>query len=351
MERSSLHINGTVYDAKRVVEEWISHPPVWKQKGWEFIIQLLDPSDTRIRFHTSGTTGPPKTIHFSKKQVIYSAENTSAFFRLSSVDHLLLCLPAEFVAGRLMMARVLVSGASLTWLEPALNPLADIDSHDISFAAFTPAQVATILNNDDTREKFSKIRQVIIGGGEISTQLETELATFPHAIYATYGMTETLTHVAVRKIGESVYQGVYKDVIFSTNESDCLVIDLPFISNTPILTKDVVEIITPGSFRWKGRLDHVINTGGIKLYAEELEKKIVQAGILDVQRFYISSKADPVFGQSPVIVLLKGGHEKDTAALLTRINGVLNKHESIKHVVFFDKFDFTETGKLKRLKF
>lgn len=349
MKEESFHINGLKFDAIRVMQELISTNEKWKISGLEFAIQLLDASEAPVKFHTSGTTGKPKEISFSKKQILYSAKNTCDFFEIRADSKLLLCLPTDFVAGRMMMARAFVSGAKLIWKEPSLNPLTNID--EVNFAAFTPAQVATIIADNETRNIFEKINTVIIGGGEISHALEKDLENLKNKIFATYGMTETLTHVAVRKIGESVYRSVYKEAVFLVDENNCLEIELPVIASTKIITKDIVELVDSQSFVWKGRLDHVINTGGIKLYAEEMEKKLIQLGLLEENSFYIGSQKDNIFGQVPVIVMLKEKEPSDMATFLPTINGLLKKHEAVKHVVFFDKFEYTETGKLIRQKF
>jgi O-succinylbenzoic acid--CoA ligase len=346
---TSVHINGTVYDAQKVMHELMDHPPQWKLRGLEFLMQMFDPSESPVIFHTSGTTSVPKNISFSKKQILYSATNTCNYFAIDQHWNLLLCLPADFVAGRLMIARALVSGANLTWIEPALNPLEGVSG--IDFAAFTPAQVSAIVETPSARSCLDQMKTVIIGGGEISYALEKKLQSFNSTLYATYGMTETLTHIAVRKIGEEVYHSVYKDAHFGITDENCLVIDLPFISSDKIITKDVVELLSPTTFKWKGRIDHVINSGGIKLYPEEIEMKLVTAGVLKASGFYISGQPDPQFGQSPVIVLLKEHAPVDVAAFLKRVNGLLNKHELVKAVIFLDKFEYTDNGKLKRQKF
>jgi O-succinylbenzoic acid--CoA ligase len=346
---TSVHINGIVYDASTVMQEIMDHPPQWKLKGLEFLMQMLDPSESPVIFHTSGTTGIPKNISFSKNQILYSATNTCNYFAIDRHWNLLLCVPANFVAGRLMIARALVSGANLTWIEPSLNPLEGISG--IDFAAFTPAQMSAMLQKTSSRSCINQMKTVIIGGGEINCSLEREMHLLTSTLYATYGMTETLTHVAIRKIGDEVYHSVYQDAHFSITDENCLVIDLPFISTDKIITKDVVELLGPTSFKWKGRIDHVINSGGIKLYPEEMEMKLVTAGVLNDSAFYISAQPDPQFGQSPVIVLLKEQAPVDVAAFLKRVNGLLNKHELVKAVIFLDKFEYTDNGKLKRQKF
>ncbi len=349
MQKKTLHINGLGYDAVTVLEGWIGEKPSWKTKGLEFLIQLMDPSETPVKFHTSGTTGDPQEIRFSKKQIFTSAANTCRFFDLHSESRLLLCLPADFVAGRMMMARAFYSGAKLIWFQPSLNPLKNMV--EVDFAAFTPAQVATIVSDPGTLKIFETIRTVIIGGGEITNELEKDLMKMDQDIYATYGMTETLTHVAVRKMGDPVFHCIYNDAHFALDANGCLTISIPHLLHQKIITRDVVELMDEKSFIWKGRLDHVINSGGIKIQAEELEKKLEGNGLLKEGTFYISSKRDPVFGEAPVIVLLNEATVGDVATLLQTFNEVLNKHEMLKGVVFLDKFERTETGKIKRQKF
>lgn len=348
--KTSIHINGTVYDAARIMEEMMNDPANWKMRGFEFLMQLLDPSDAPVRFHTSGTTGTPREISFSKKQILYSAENTCRFFGIDKNSRLLVCLPADFVAGRLMLARGFVSGAELIWVEPSLQPLQH--KGKIDFAAFTPAQVSTILKSPEGVKEFNQIKKIIIGGGEISRELEDELKKMKPEIFATYGMTETLTHVAIRKMGEEVYHTVYADVKFSMNDDHCLVIELPFIAKQKkLVTSDMVELIDPQSFKWKGRKDHVINSGGLKLHPEQIEIKLIASGLLKEGDFYISSQSDAQFGETPVIVMLTNHAPGNVAAFLERINGLLNKYEAVKAVFIFDKFEYTDNGKLKRQKF
>lgn len=349
MEQHFIHINGIKYGSQELIDELSNDPLAWKISGLRFALELLDPTITSFKFNTSGTTGPSKEIVLSRAQILTSANNTSRYFNIENSSKLLNCLPTDFVSGRLMMARAFVSGAELIWVEPSLNPLQNYI--DVNFAAFTPAQVFSIMMNKESKAYFKGIDKVIIGGGEISSALENELLDCPNLVFATYGMTETLTHVAVRKIGTDIYQSVYSEVVFSANEDGCLVIDLPYINNKSIFTKDLVEIMDDHSFIWKGRLDNMINTGGVKLYPESLERKIVDSGMLKQEEFYISSQQDEAFGQIPVIVMLKASNIGDVVALLQRINGLLNKYEMVKHVVFLDKFEYTPTGKLRRLRF
>src|SRR5688572_3731065 len=163
--RNSIHINGRIYFAQQVVEEWIAKKNDWQQPGWEMILQLLDPSEGKIEFHTSGTTSEPKQVFYTKTQIETAAKNTCDFFGITENDTLLLVLPTDFVAGKMMIARCMVSGAKLLWQEPTLLPLQE--SSACSFAAFTPAQVTTIITDKNAGKRFKEINTVIIGGGTI----------------------------------------------------------------------------------------------------------------------------------------------------------------------------------------
>jgi O-succinylbenzoic acid--CoA ligase len=242
-----------------------------------------------------------------------------------------------------------MAGAELKWVKPSLNPLLEVN--DIDFAAFTPAQISAILNDPRSKKNLEKIKQIIIGGGEVPQTLIPQLKWMSNSIFVTYGMTETLTHVAVRLISDEIFHSVYEDLVFSVTEEQCLVINLPFISKEPIITHDIVELVDKHSFKLKGRLDHVINSGGVKLHPELMEEKLISLGVLQPDTFYISSQAHEQFGQSPVIVMLKEVEPQNSARFLERINGLLNKREAVKAVIIFDKFEYTDSGKLKREKF
>lgn len=309
----------------------------------DFVALLLHKEDLPIVFSTSGTTGKPTLMEFSKKQIQESAQRTCHFFQLNEKDTALLAMPTKFVAGRMVIARAALSGMQIQLGEISLNPLKEIpDKHSITFIAITPAQAATLLELEFG--KLNQIKTIIIGGGEISPSLEKELLKLNGNVYATYAMTETLSHIALRKIGEKHYFAL-PDVHFSVNENDCLQIHVPYLYNFPLQTKDVVQLIDEKTFIWLGRFDNVINTGGIKVYAEDIERKLVVLPELSNHRFYVSWQKDAVFGQIPVLFVEKAS--KNTI-LIENINSSLSKFEKIKAIYFEEKFEETATGKIKR---
>lgn len=347
----SININGEDTGLETAEKKYAVCNDEWEKEGWDFLRQLLNPEIDNFTFYTSGTTGAPKPIQFTREQLYYSAENSCRFFDIQKKHRLLLCLPMKFVAGRLMMVRALCSGASLVWVKPSLLPLELISPVEIHFAAFTPAQVYSMLQDKIQLKMLTSIHSMLIGGGETDAKLEEEITRLHLSAWMTYGMTETLTHIAVRKAGTPVYKMIYTDGGIGQDENGCLTISLPRYSNHPIVTRDIVKMYDSQSFEWLGRLDNVINSGGIKIQAEEMEKKILQQNILPFGSFYISSIKDEKFGQRPVLVTTATFIQKDNELILKNVNALLNKHEQVERIIILDKFEYTVTGKMKRERF
>lgn len=342
MVNAAITINGKTYTKENLAG--FPQEEQWQQDIFSFLNDFFDSSKHVLGFHTSGTTGTPRYMEFTREQVVQSAEITCRYFQLDAGTTGLLCLPAKYVAGKLMLVRAIVSGMQLVAVNPSLSPLKSV-SAQIDFAAFTPAQVYNSLQESEI--EFRNIKTIIIGGGEISPALEQTVKTYPHNIYATYGMTETLTHVAVRKTGDDIYHSVSPDYSFSVDNRSCLLLTIPYLYNEPVITNDVVELVTSTSFRWLGRADHVINSGGVKLYPEQMEKKIRESGLLPVP-FYISSRKDERLGEVPVLIT---ENNEITDAALEKINQLLSRYEKIHSAERVGNFEITETGKLKRKRF
>lgn len=309
----------------------------------QFLTQLLDPKIQEISFTTSGTTGAPKQLLFTKEQIAASAQRTCDFFELTEKDTALLAMPTKYVAGRMVLARAALSGMKIQLGEISLNPLKNIPlQHAITFIAITPAQASILIENE--WEKLNAIKTIIIGGGEIPLKLEKELMRLKGNVYATYAMTETLSHIALRKIGEKHYFAL-PDVSFSVNEHDCLQVHVPYLYKEALQTKDVVQLIDHRTFIWLGRWDNVINSGGLKLYPENIERKLLMHPYLQKHRFYVSKKSDALFGNVPVLYVESASPEP---TLLDDLNALLDKHERLKAIYTEAIFEETETGKIKR---
>ncbi|MDX1463352.1 MAG: AMP-binding protein [Marinirhabdus sp.] len=303
----------------------------------KFIEKWLDFSE-EIVVKTSGSTGKPKKINLTKQQMVHSAMATGAYFKTGSGTRALLCIPAEYIAGKMMVVRAMVLGWDLHVVEPAKDALVEYDN-DYDFVAMVPYQVSHSL------EALQKVKKVIIGGGAVSTQLEEALQTVDTDAFATYGMTETITHVAVRRLNGPARSDRYSalpDVKFTTDDRGCLVIHAPKISNMAVVTNDLVILHSPSSFSWVGRQDNIINSGGIKLFPEAIEAKL-KAFI--EPPFIIASEADETLGQRVILIFESDG---SLSPAFMEAFQELEPYERPKKVYRISKFPYTETGKIKR---
>lgn len=297
---------------------------------------------------TSGSTGKPKQIRVSRQSMIRSAELTGQVLDLKKGDTALLCMPLEFVAGKMMLVRALVLGLNLLVVKPSSNPLKEVSSETIiDFAAMTPMQVQETLKEPGTFNKLIETKKLIIGGAPVSRQLDNELQQLPGEIFETYGMTETLTHIALRKINgnkRSEFFGILPGIIISTDSRGCLIIHAPHLDDPDIITNDLVEIISPTQFRWLGRADNVINSGGIKIFPEQVEKKLES---MIMERFIVTSLPDRKLGEKLVLVIETSNPEK-FEVLPEIIAENLGSYENPREIIFIEKFPETSTGKVIR---
>lgn len=304
-------------------------------------LEAWQDSSESIELHTSGSTGTPKKMQMGKDSMRKSAQLTLDYFGLKKGDTILLNLPVEFIAGKMIWVRAFAGGLNLYATHPTSSPIKNLATK-IDFAAMTPHQVETSLN--DCPEKFDLIKKLIIGGAPVSEVLQQRLQNLKTVCYATYGMTETITHIAVKQLnhfGQSDCYHALPTITFGLGEVDNLKIRAPHVANDWLETEDIVELIDELHFKWLGRKDFVINSGGVKLFPEVIEKKI--ASLIPV-RFFISKKQDDVFGELPVLVL-EG--IKDFNQDLLKAN--LSKIEMPKKVIYIEQFIETGSGKVDRI--
>lgn len=317
----------------------------WVQAIENFLLNWKSNSHT-IQHQSSGSTGTPKTIEVTKQAMIVSAQRTNQFFKLNSNSTYLLAIPAKFIGGRMLLLRAYLNNAQVLACEPSLNPLLHIPNDiKIDFAAFTPAQLYEIVHNPVTKNRLMNIRISIIGGAPLSSELQNMVSHMPIEVYETYGMTETLSHIALRKAGTSHFIPVSKDIRLSVNEENCLIISDPeLIGNQPIKTNDVVELNENQEFIWKGRADFVINSGGLKIHPEEIEKKLAEIPELSNRTFYLIGQKDELFGQI-VVLKVEGPQIED---LDQKIKEKIEKNKCPKKIQFVPKLERTENGKILR---
>ena len=310
----------------------------------EAFIAEWNNADDRVLVHTSGSTGQPKPMWASKRLMANSARMTCDFLHLQPGDTALLCLPVEYIAGKMVVVRAMVRQLQLVIKAPQAHPLAGMH-HAPTFAAMVPMQVTSSLNNAHERQLLADIRQLIIGGGAIDETLEKELRDFPNNVWSTYGMTETLSHIALRKInGKDADQWYtpFDHVNIATDHRGCLTIHAPLVCDNSLTTNDMVEIHPDGRrFRIIGRVDNVINSGGVKIHIEQVEERLRNA--VDVP-FAITKRRDPLLGE--MVVMLVQSTELD--ALRQCCEQCLPAYWRPRLFICVDKIPTTDTGKPAR---
>ncbi|GGH00582.1 O-succinylbenzoic acid--CoA ligase [Polaribacter pacificus] len=299
---------------------------------------------TYIHAKTSGSTGAPKTIKLAKEAMVNSAKATGQFLGLHAGTSALLCMSTEYIGGRMMLVRALVLGWRLDVQEPVLSPLEN-NHKQYDFSAMVPLQLQSSLL------QINQIKVLIVGGGVVSGTLNKAIQSVSTTVYASYGMTETVSHIALKQLNKYAEANpvpsftALPDIYLSVDERNCLLIDAPLLSDDQIRTNDVVDLFSETGFEWLGRFDHVINSGGIKLHPEKLEKKIE---ILIEQRFFVAGVPDDKLGER-LILLIEGKENMTLKEQLTKIPN-LTKYEIPKEIYWLENFVETETKKIQRKK-
>lgn len=307
----------------------------WVASYANFLEEFI--SKNELTIHTSGTTGERKKMLVSKHQMQLSANATLAFFNLCPGDHVFLNLSCEFIAGKMMLVRAIEGELNCFLTEPSSDPSDKIDKQ-FSFAPFVPLQIKNLL----TRGKISHFDKVLIGGGKVDEDLINELIKSGVNSFESFGMTETLTHFAIKKISpkkEDSFQ-VLNGFEISKSKSNNLVIESNPITGKKIKTNDIIDLKSKRNFIWKGRSDNLINSGGVKLIPEEIEAKISKHISIP---FVLVGLTDDILGEKIVLVL-----ESESEIDLGKINTELEKFEKIKTQKCLYQFPRTISGKIKR---
>lgn len=326
---NGFHINRE--NLCRVAYSFVKEGQEYEKSVGDFILDWFDKKDY-MEMSTSGTTGDPKPVRIEKKAMMESALATGDFFDLSPGNKVLHCLPMKYVAGKMMFIRAFILGLDMKFVAPSSHPLEGIDEK-FDFCAMVPLQAKNSLKD------LYKVKKLIIGGGKVHKALEQELLKLPIKIYETYGMTETITHIAAKKVGEKAFT-VLPNVTVSADERKCLVIDAKYISDKKIVTNDIVNIVSDKQFEWIGRIDNVINSGGVKLIPEQIEEKL---STLIPRRYFVYGQADETLGEKVVLYV-----EGEPIVIEESVFNVLDKFEKPKEIIFIPKFKETATGKIMR---
>ena len=305
-----------------------------------FLMDWLDKKD-HIIINTSGSTGTPKRIEVKKQAMVNSAIATGDFFNLRPGNKALHCLPSNYISGKMMLIRAMILGLELDIVDPTSKPYFNKNRH-YDFCAMTPMQLK------NTLDRTHNIETIIVGGAKVTKSLNEAIKNHPAKIFETYGMTETVSHFAVKKLnnfseaerGKKQYFKLLPGITISQDDRNCLIVNAPYVSDEDIITNDIVEIHSENEFEWIGRYDNVVNTGGVKVFPEQIENKL--AGKI-MKRYIIASEPDEVLGEKLILVV-----EGDTTELDMSVFDGLEKFEKPKAIYNLNKFVETGFGKIQR---
>jgi O-succinylbenzoic acid--CoA ligase len=323
--------------------------PEFAQEAFSFCKDWLAGKDRFVQA-TSGSTGTPKLKEIARQQLKASARATGAFFGVDSEFKLLCCLNPAYIAGKMMLVRALVWDCEITLVEPNSDPLAS-QEEPFDLVAMVPLQVETSLASPSSLEKLKAIRTVLIGGAPLSDSLHKALSQEGIAAWQTFGMTETVSHIALAPIGtgELIYETL-PGVEIGVSENQCLWIQSAMSGSTKIQTNDIIELRSKNTFVWLGRTDFVVNSGGIKLFPEQLEKKInpwMSERYPGVSYFFFG-EADDRLGKRLVLYVEGEASQFNLESLEKELKKLLGKFEVPRKIYLLPQFTYTETGKINR---
>ncbi|MEJ2162663.1 MAG: AMP-binding protein [Robiginitalea sp.] len=344
----AFHINGlqiAYEDLSEVAYSLVKEGEAFEREIGDFMLDWISESSEIVQ-KTSGSTGVPREISMSKAAMVSSARATGEYFGLKEGTKALLCLPAANIAGKMMLVRAMVLGWKLDLAAPSGQPLEFLD-HEIDFTAMVPLQLYQSL------EKLDRVGTILVGGAPLSSALRARIPEKGTAIYESYGMTETASHIALRKLAPvpetedpvkalPPFQAL-PGITLEQDDRGCLVIHAAYLSPEPIVTNDLIVLEKPDQFRWLGRADHIVNSGGIKLIPEQLEARLEP--LLDAP-FFLTGVPDVSLGEK-LVLIMEGEAREDLLESLKGTSG-LDSYEVPREVYWLPEFTMTKTGKINR---
>ncbi|MFQ5639424.1 MAG: AMP-binding protein [bacterium] len=336
----------------------------FERQTLEFCKRWLQ-GDEEFRVKTSGSTGAPKEMSVRRDRLTLSARMTGSALQLKTGQRALVCLSTGHIAGLMMLVRGLVLGLDLTVIEPGPDPLHSFflknsqNTEPFDFSAFVPLQLQVILSKGERYRAFlNQMKAVLVGGAPVSYALQKSIQQVKAPVYQTFGMTETLSHFALRKLNGPDVSGSYQalpGVELGQDTRGCLTIKSQLTDDELLVTNDLVELKPENHFIWLGRFDNVINTGGVKVQPEKVEQAIAESlfGIenptVSSRAFFVGSVPDEKFGEKVVGVFEGEAFSRDVQeTMLKSLSELLHKYELPKSFCFVNSFVRTATGKIDR---
>jgi O-succinylbenzoic acid--CoA ligase len=355
MLKQSVLINHKPYQKQQLLELCAEKLSCGELSDWEtslygFIQTWLDAADT-LTLKTSGSTGTAKTIQVSKQAMRQSAQLTGEYFQLKARQNALLCLPTTHIAGQMMVVRAFELGLNLIITAPNAINLDTVESQTIDFSAMLPLQVHKLLFSKPCQQKkLAQIKTLLLGGASVHPKLLNAILNLKTAVYQSYAMTETVSHIAVRRLNPAQKKPFYtllSGVNVEQDQRGCLIIHAPCLGVNNLITNDLVKLHSATEFELLGRFDNLINSGGIKFNPEQLEEKL--ATVITDQHFFITGLDDERLGQKLVLVIESAAlSEEELEQLQCKIKTVLDKYARPKEIYLLAQFQETPTGKIRR---
>jgi O-succinylbenzoic acid--CoA ligase len=351
----ALTIDGRTLDATEAADHFSAWrntvaggEALWREP-LELTIKELARDRGGMSAWTSGTTGPPKRCSIPRRDLVKSAELTAEAFALNPKDRVLLCLPCDFVAGKMMLVRAFVLGLDLHVIDPRGSVLDKLDPVDrFRFTAMVPLQLHRCLQEDRDRVE-RQFETILLGGGPVSDALLDDLQDLGVNVFQSYGSTEMVSHIALRALNgphRSERFHALGDVHFARDPRGCLVVYTPHLSEKQHLTNDLVQLSDDRHFTWLGRHDNVILSGGRKIFPEQLEART--AGLLPYPH-YFTGVPDAVLGQAVMLVLeTERPQEEVLPEVMELLLTTLERHELPRRVQALRRIQRTSGGKMIR---
>lgn len=326
---------------------------IYEQEVFQFCSEWKA-GKTEFQFHSSGSTGIPKSIHISRAHMIESARLTSDWLSLEPRDIALLALPVQYIAGAMVLVRALVLDLDVLLIEPCQNPLEYVENQSIQLASFVPTQWATMMNSAvDLKAIFSKAKGILLGGAGLDSRLEKASAELDLPIFHTYGMTETVSHIAYRDLQKHFsYFQCLPGVQIKLNDAGCLSVKGTMTGQQWIETQDIVRLVSDHSFEFIGRADRVINSGGKKIFPDEVETW--------VRRYFTEQQLtgevllvgipDSFYGQKAVLFTTNKLENDHKIQLNEYLKDHIASEDRPKSIIYRPNFELLPNGKIDALK-